>query len=294
MRQLAEPLAALAVDPAMVLAAAFVAAVAGFAALSALVMRMSARHRERFERTVDRSLRSAFLFVDPASLRRLSLAVAVVLTVAAWAASGNPVVALAAALAAGALPRWAIARMRRRHVEAFRHQMPDVLMLMSGALRAGNGLAQALAGTAAEIAAPARQELGLMLREQRLGASLADSLAGLQRRLRVEETALFASALRIGTEAGGNVADALESLADATRRKLAIEGKIRALTAQGRLQATVMGLLPAALALLLTLFDPEAMRPLFADWRGWLVCLAVITMQVAGFVTIRRLVAIEI
>ena len=172
--------------------------------------------------------------------------------------------------------------------------MPDLLMLVAGALRAGNGLAQALSGAASVIAAPSRQELGLMLREQRLGASLDDSLAGLQRRVRVEETALFASALRIGTEAGGNVADALESLADATRRKLAIEGKIRALTAQGRLQAWVMGMLPAALAALLALFDPEAMRPLVADWRGWLVCLAVVAMQIAGFLTIRRLVAIEI
>jgi len=280
--------------PEYVLVSAFVAAAAGFAAIGALVIQMARRHRERFERTVDRSLRGAFLFVDPASLHRLSLVVAAALTIAAWLVTGNPVVALLAALAAGGLPRWAIARIRVRHVEAFRQQMPDLLMLVAGALRAGNGLAQALGGAAAEIAPPARQELALLLREQRLGASLADSLAGLQRRLRVEETALFASALRIGTEAGGNVADALESLADATRRKLAIEGKIRALTAQGRLQAWVMGMLPAALAALLAMFDPEAMRPLVADWRGWLVCAAVLAMQVAGFLTIRRLVAIEI
>lgn len=133
-----------------------------------------------------------------------------------------------------------------------------------------------------------------MLREQRLGASLAESLAGLQRRVRVEETALFASAIQIGSESGGNVADALESLADATRRKLALEGKIRALTAQGRLQAWVMTLLPAAIAALLTAFDPESMRPLVADWRGWIVCTGVALMQIAGFLTIRRMVAIEI
>ncbi len=281
-------------DPIAILAAAFVAALAGFAALTGTALRMASRHRERFERSVDRSLRSAFLFVDPASLHRLSLLVSLAMTGVAWLATGNPLGALAAALVAGALPRWVIARMRKRHVEAFRHQMPDVLMLIAGALRAGNGLTQALAGTAAEIAAPARQELGLMLREQRLGATLADSLAGLHRRIRVEETALLASALRIGAEAGGNVADALDSLADATRRKLAIEGKIGALTSQGKLQAWVMGLLPSAIGALLALIDPEAMRPLVEDWRGWLTCVAVLAMQIAGFVMIRRLVAIEI
>ena len=280
--------------PEHVLVAAFVSAAAGFAALSALALQMARRHRERFERTVDRSLRGAFLFVDPGSLHRMSMLLAVVITLVAWVLSANPIVAIVAALAAGALPGLAVARIRRRHVDAFRQQIPDLLMLIAGALRAGNGLAQALAGAAAEIAPPARQELALMLREQRLGATLAESLAGLQRRLRVEETALFASALRIGTESGGNVADALESLADATRRKLAIEGKIRALTAQGRLQAWVMTMLPAGVAALLGAFDPEAMRPLLADWRGWIVCAAVALMQIAGFLTIRRLVAIEI
>lgn len=280
--------------PEHVLVAAFVSAAAGFAALSAFALQMARRHRERFERTVDRSLRGAFLFVDPGSLHRMSMLLAVVITLVAWVLSANPIVAIVAALAAGALPGLAVARIRRRHVDAFRQQIPDLLMLIAGALRAGNGLAQALAGAAAEIAPPARQELALMLREQRLGATLAESLAGLQRRLRVEETALFASALRIGTESGGNVADALESLADATRRKLAIEGKIRALTAQGRLQAWVMTMLPAGVAALLGAFDPEAMRPLLADWRGWIVCAAVALMQVAGFLTIRRLVAIEI
>lgn len=280
--------------PEHVLVAAFVSAAAGFAALSAFAMQMARRHRERFERTVDRSLRGAFLFVDPGSLHRMSMLLAIVITLVAWVLSANPIVAIVAALAAGALPGLAVARIRRRHVDDFRQQIPDLLMLIAGALRAGNGLAQALAGAAAEIAPPARQELALMLREQRLGATLAESLAGLQRRLRVEETALFASALRIGTESGGNVADALESLADATRRKLAIEGKIRALTAQGRLQAWVMTMLPAGVAALLGAFDPEAMRPLLADWRGWVVCVAVVLMQVAGFLTIRRLVAIEI
>jgi tight adherence protein B len=281
-------------DPAVVLAAAFVAALTGFAALAGTALRLASRHRERFEHTIDRSLRDAFLFVDPASLHRLSLLVAIVMTGAAWWVTGNAAGALAAALAAGALPGWVVSRMRRHHLEAFRHQMPDVLMLIAGALRAGNGLGQALSGAAAEIAAPARQELGLMLREQRLGATLADSLASLQRRIRIEETALFASALRLGAEAGGNVADALDSLADATRRKLAIEGKISALTAQGRLQAWVMGLLPTAIAALLAVFDPESMRPLLADWHGWLVCVAVVAMQIAGVLMIRRLVAIEI
>ncbi len=280
--------------PEHVVLAAFISASAAFAALAILARQVAGRHRKRFERAMDRSLRAAFLFVDPAVLHRMLVLAAIGVAALAWVSSASPVAAVLAALAAGAFPGLALARIRRRHVEGFRQQVPDLMMLIAGALRAGNGLAQSLAGAAAEIAPPARQELALMLREQRLGASLAESLSGLQRRMRIEETTLFASALRIGTESGGNVADALESLADATRRKLAIEGKIRALTAQGRLQAWVMSMLPAGIAILLGAFDPEAMRPLLADWRGWIVCASVLAMQLAGFLTIRRLVAIEI
>jgi tight adherence protein B len=280
--------------PDHVLVAAFLSAGATFLALWTVALRMLGRQRSRFERSVGRSLREAFLFIDPASLHRLSWLMAVICTGLALVLSGSPILALLVALAVGAVPGAAIGRMRRRRLEAFRQQIPDLLMLVAGALRAGNGLAQALAGAAAEIAPPARQELALVLREQRLGASLVDSLAGMQRRLAVEETVLFSAALRIGSEAGGNVAEALESLADATRRKLAIEGKIRALTAQGRMQAWVMAMLPAALAAALGLIDPDAMRPLFEDWRGWIVCAVVFTMQLAGFLMIRRLVGIEI
>lgn len=274
--------------------AAFAAAAAGFATLVSLSVRLARRHRDQFEAAVGRSLRDAFLFVDPASLRRLNLLLAIVCSACAFAVSGSAVMAAVVAIGSGALPRVFISRLRRRHVEAFRRQMPDLLMMISGSLRAGNGLSQAIAGVVAGIGSPARQEIGLVLREQRLGASLADSLAGLQRRLRMEETMLFACALRIGTESGGNLADALETLADSTRRKLILEDKLSALTAQGRLQAWVMGLLPAGIAILLSVFDPDSMRPLVSDWRGWLVCAGVAAMQLAGFLMIRRLVAIEI
>src|SRR5690606_34141176 len=116
----------------------------------------------------------------------------------------------------------------------------------------------------------------------------------LGRRMPLEETALFGSALRIGAEAGGSIAATLESLADATRRKLAIEGKIRALTAQGRLQAWVMAALPGVLAALLFAVDPVAMQPLVDTWQGWVVSAGVVALQVVGVVLIRRIVSIDV
>ena len=133
-----------------------------------------------------------------------------------------------------------------------------------------------------------------MLREQRLGASFDEALTGLERRMPLEETALMCAALRISRETGGNLAETLESLADAIRRKVTIEQKIRALTAQGRLQAWAMGLLPLLCAGLLWLVEPVAMRALFTTWYGLAVCGVVAVMQLLGLYFLRRVMRIDV
>lgn len=277
-----------------VLAAVFAAASAMLALGSALAGRYARQHRQRFERGVAARMREAFLFIDTARLLALQHLAAIVLTALVWWSSGHWQLAVAAAMAIGALPGLVLRQLRRQRREAFRQQIPDLLMLVAGGLRAGSGLGQALTQAGAGINAPARQELGLLLREQRLGVSLDQALASLARRMPIEETTLLASALRIGAEAGGSMAGTLESLAEATRRKLAIEGKIRALTAQGRLQAWVMGALPAVLAVLLFAIDPLAMSALLDTWQGWAVCAGVAVLQVVGMLMIRRIVAIDV
>ncbi len=277
-----------------VLFAVFAGAAALLALGTLLGRRFARQHRERFERAIGVRMRESFLFVDTARLFVLQHLATAAAALAAWVLTGHWQLALLVALAAGALPSLLLRRLRRRRIEAFRQQMPDLLMLVAGGLRAGSGLGQALAQAAAEIELPARQEIGLLLREQRLGVALDEALGGLARRMPIEETTLFASALRIGAESGGSMAATLESLAEAMRRKLAIEGKIRALTAQGRLQAWVMGTLPAVLAALLFLVEPVAMRALVDTWQGWAVSATVIALQAAGVAMIRRIVAIDV
>lgn len=273
---------------------AFGAAAALLALFVRFGARYAARHRERFERGVAAHMREAFLFVDATRLLALQHLLTLCAALVAWWTTGAWYAALGVALAAALLPRWALARLRRRRIEAFRQQMPDALMLIAGGLRSGSGLMQALAQAAGELVAPARHELGLLLREQRLGVSLDEALASFERRMPIEESVLFASALRIGSAAGGSMATTLESLAGSMRRKLAIEGKIRALTAQGRLQAWVMGALPSLLAVALFAIEPVAMRALVTTWQGWLVCATVALLQAIGVLVIRRIVAIDV
>ena len=281
-------------ESAWLLAAVFAAAALGFAVMALVGMSAASSYRRSFETEVGARLRRAFVFVDSSRLLGVGAALAIATAIVGILVSGNVPAGVAAALGCGLLPRLLLRRLRRRREGRFRDQVPDLIGLVAGGLRAGNGLSQALAQAGAEIPAPAGQELQLLLREQHLGASLERCLTNLEVRMPLEETRLLVAALRIGAATGGSVAGALDALAETTRRKIALEGRIRALTAQGRLQALVMGLLPFALAGVLFAIDPDSMRALFSTGIGLAVCSFVLVSQAAGIYLIRRIVAIEV
>jgi len=270
------------------------AAAIGFYLVFVTVARLAPAYRARFDASVSRQLARAYLYVSPQRLLALNLGTAATAALAALLLGGGLPGAALAALASGMLPRLLLAWLRRRRAHAFRLQLSDLMMLAAGGMRAGLGLSQALGQTAAEMDAPARQEIELMLREQRLGASFDEALTGLERRMPLEETALLCAAMRISRATGGNLAETLESLGDAMRRKVAIEGKIRALTAQGRLQGWAMGLLPLLCAGLLWLVEPAAMSALFTTGYGLATCAVVVVMQLLGLYFMRRVMRIDV
>lgn len=254
----------------------------------------SQRFSERFSRTVEIRLERAFLFIDPRRLLTLNVLGVLCLAGMAYLLSGSVWPALIAMLFAGLLPRLILAWMQKRRRERFRLQLPDVMLLTAGGLRAGASLWQALAQVSAESAAPARQEIEIMLREQRLGVSMDVALGGLERRMVGEEMRLLGAALRISQETGGNLAETLESLAASTRRKQALEAKVQALTSQGRLQGWIMGTLPLALGVVLFQLEPLAMQALFSTHYGWAVCAAIVVLQILGFYFVRRIVNVDV
>ena len=99
---------------------------------------------------------------------------------------------------------------------------------------------------------------------------------------------------QIARDLGGGLAEALERFSSMLRRRLALEDRIRALTAQGRLQGVIMGALPILLGGVLMLMEPETMSLLFSEPAGWAVCALVVALEAVGVVLIRRIVNIEV
>ena len=252
------------------------------------------RWRASFTENARVTLEDMFLFIDPRALFRFNLATFVLLPLLVWVLSGVAALAVLAGVAGVVLPRVTWMVMRTRRARKLVLQLPDGLTMMAGSLRAGASLQIALDMVVKESPAPLSQEFSLLLREQRLGLALEDSLRGMGQRLKLEDIDLFVSALTIAKEVGGNLSEILERLASTLRAKATMEGKIRALTSQGKLQGMIVGLLPIFLALVLYSMDPQAMLPLFTTVYGWGVMAAIAVLLMLGAFVIRKIVTIDV
>lgn len=253
-----------------------------------------ARYRDSFTRKAKFQASEFFLFIDPSRLFIGNLAVMAFGGVLIWLLSGSAMLAFVVACALALLPRVLYRFMRQRRLQMFEVQLPDALMLLSGGLRAGIGFSSALQQLVAEAQAPLAQEFSLVLREQRLGVALEQSLNNLARRIPTQSTMLVVSAMRIATETGGGLAETLERTAHSIRSRLQIEGKIGALTAQGKLQAWVVGLLPVLLMLVLDHMEPEAMALLWHTRMGWATLCVIAFLEIMGVYVIRKIIAIDV
>lgn len=282
-------------SPQLLIPIAVFLAVTGLAWLAASAgARLSGAYKRSFIRSARLNLEEMFLFVDAKRLFYLHLAAIICILVVLWIVTRNPILAVLGCIFAAVFPRFLYRQLRARRLASFDQQLPDALMMMAGSLRAGASLAGAVASMVKEQPAPLSQEFDLMLREQRLGVALDDAIQNMGTRVPNVDFGLVLCAIRIAREVGGNLADTLERLADTLRQKHTMEGKIRSLTAQGKLQGIVVGALPFVLALILFKMEPESMAPMFTTPVGWAVCGVVVILEVMGIFMIRKIINIDV
>ena len=252
------------------------------------------QYREKFQHEAGTHLEAAFMFLDPSRLwlANVGLCVAVGLTV--YAMSGQWLLSVALAAPAALLPRLWLKGLNARRHGRFDRQLPDFLLALAGALRAGAGVQAALGPLAASTPAPLGQEFGLLLRELRLGKPLETGLVALVERVPTEGAQLAASALTLAARHGGSLAEVLESAAATLEATHRLQARADALTAQGRLQAGIMSALPLVLGVALYILDPEAMRLLWLTPAGWMVLGLLAVLEVVGIYWVGRIVRIPI
>ena len=194
------------------------------------------------------------------------------------------------------LRRRSRAWVERRRQDRLAEQLPQLLEALSAALRAGQSLPQALESAAQELPPPAGDQLDRVLRRLRLGEApeaVLEAMAADFRGALQADWRLLATGVAIQRSSGGDLAGLLDSLTETLRERQRLQGQIGALTAQGRLSAWVVGLLPPALLLALQAMDPGLTAPLYSTPKGWALLAAGLLLEVLGVLVLRRIVALE-
>jgi tight adherence protein B len=273
-----------------------VAAAATVIALVAILLIRSwlDQQQRKLDVTAKTDLAAMFIFIDPKLLFKYSVGSLIVIPILLLLVLDNPLIAVVSGVVIAFMPRFYIKRMQKSRLELFEKQLPDALLMVSGGMRAGASLSVALESMVKEQKPPLAQEFDLMLREQRLGVDFDNALSNMEKRMPLPDFVLLVAAMKITREVGGNFAEILESLSVTLRRKHEMEGKIKALTAQGKMQGIVMAMLPIFVLAILTVMEPEAMSPLYDTLYGWGVLLLISVMITIGYLGIQKIVNIDV
>ncbi len=252
------------------------------------------RYSSSFSLSTESNLQNLFVFADTRKLLVFYLALFILLPGVLYFLDASVIVIAISLIALYLAPRFMFSLLAQRRKRKINEALPDGLALIAGAMKAGSTFSIAIQAFVEEQDGPLGQEFSLLLREQRVGARMEEALDNLAERVQTEEMDLFVSAALIAQEVGGNLSEILQRLSETIRRKLEMEGKIKALTAQGVLQGYVVTALPFLIMLALVFVEPEATQPLFSSLLGWGFLTVIVVLQVVGGLMIRKIVSIDV
>lgn len=241
-----------------------------------------------------RQLDGLYVKAEPHKLFFLNIVSSFVMFVVVFVSTGSAVVSLAVCPIGMFVSKLWIGLARKRRLRLFDEQFVDAVGVISSALKSGLSLQQAIARVAAQYPPPLSQELSMVGKEAALGVPLEQALINLGRRVGSQDLDLFVTATNVVRDVGGNLSEMFDTIADTLRERNTIQGKIRALTSQGRMQGIVIGLMPVALGVILYRLDPNLVAPLFNDPIGWTILFVIVLFEAIGAFVIAKIVRIDV
>lgn len=202
--------------------------------------------------------------------------------------------ALLIASACAFFPLAVLLRKRRARLRAFEEVFPDVLEFISRSMRAGHAFSVSLEMIHREFSDPLAGEFRRTFEEHNLGLPLDVALLGLSRRVPLLDVHFFVSAVLLQKRTGGNLAEILDKLAYVIRERFKLRGRIRAISAHGRMTGISLTCIPIGVAIMMFFVNPDYVRFFFTDEVGNIMMGAAIGFQVIGYLIIKKIVSIEV
>ncbi len=250
--------------------------------------------RQGFLTKVEGLLERANLPLRPAEALFFYLAGVVLVALLLLVVAGNALVALIGIVVVALVPPAVVSTMASRRRKAFESLLPDTLQLLASTLRAGYSLMQGVEAVSQEVSEPMGRELRRVVTEARLGRPLEEALDGIANRMESGDFSWAVMAIRIQREVGGNLAELLVTVADTMTERERLRRDVNALTAEGKISAIVLGILPIGLGGFIYSLNPEYMDPLFDTTIGKGLIGGALLLAFFGFWWMKKTIEIDI
>jgi tight adherence protein B len=211
-----------------------------------------------------------------------------------WMLTSSPLMAGAlGAVTAGGPVLW-IWRKRKARLHRFEELFPDALEFVSRSMRAGHAFSVSLEMIHREFQEPIAGEFRRTFEEHNLGLPIEIALQKLATRIPSLDVHFFVSAVLLQKRTGGNLAEILDKLAYVIRERFKLRGRIRAVSAHGKMTATALSAIPAAVAILMFFTNPDYVKFFFKDDVGNLMLASAVGLQLIGYLIMKKIVNIEV
>ena len=210
-----------------------------------------------------------------------------------WLISGSPLPGVGLALITYMVPGLLIRRRINKRQLGFEKQLVDILVLITGSVRAGFSFLQALELVVREMEPPASEEFKRVIDESSLGVSVPQALRNMASRMENDDLDLVVTSMEIQFQVGGNLATMLDAVSETIRERIRLFGEIRVITTQQRYTGYLLSVLPLIIGAMLFVMNPTYMRKLFEP--GGIVCIPIgaVLGIIAGHFTIKRISKID-
>jgi tight adherence protein B len=202
--------------------------------------------------------------------------------------------ALLVGLCTACVPLFYVKKKRNKRIDEMETQLPDALDFLSRSMRAGHAFTISLEMVGEETHEPLGPEFKALFNEQNLGASLERSFLSFSRRVPIPDVRFFSSAVLLQRQTGGNLSEILGRLSHIIRERFRLKGQVKAVSAHGRLTATILTLLPIATLGGLMLTSPGYLDPMFATPLGRKIIGAGVVAQIVGNLCIQKIIKIKV
>ncbi len=176
----------------------------------------------------------------------------------------------------------------------FNKQILDAIMLLSSSLKGGLSLLQAFEVLVEEMPAPISQEFGLLVRENKMGVTLEESLVRMDKRMHMEELSLVINSILVARETGGDLTKVFSRLSTTIRDNRKLKENIQTLTMQGRMQGVIMSVLPFLFVWWVLTFDKHHFDIMLSNDTGRMLLFVAGALQLVGMFLIRKFSKINI